>query len=352
MDGGLMTTATDPRAWETPGAELVAPGIHRIPLPLPGDSLRAVNVYALERGNKQVDLVDGGWAVEAAVTELDRALSSIGSSIDGVGRVFVTHLHRDHYTLAVLLRRRYGTQVLIGAGEKSGLAAVADHHDDLLPAPFVERMRWHGAGDLLDLIEASDGDVMEPINADVWEQADIWLQDAEQFQVGGHQLDVISTPGHTIGHSVFRVRSAGVLFTGDHVLPHITPSIGFEANLTGSPLTRYLSSLRLILGLPDHRMLPAHGPVIDSTHARVREILEHHDLRLEKTMEALEHGGDNARDIAAALPWTRRDRNLTDLPPFEQVLAVNETATHLDHLVETGAIRRLETAAAARYAVQ
>jgi len=290
--------------------------------------------------------------VEAAVTELDRALTSIGSSIDRVGRVFVTHMHRDHYTLAVLLRRRYGTRVLVGAGEKRGLAAVAHHHDDLLPAPFVERMRWHGAGDLLDLIEATDRDVMEPINADVWEEADSWLNDADRFEVGDHRLEVISTPGHTIGHSVFRVRTAGVLFTGDHVLPHITPSIGFEADSTGSPLTRYLSSLRLLLDLPDHRMLPAHGPVIDSTHVRVREILEHHDVRLEKTMVAIERGGDNSRDVAAALPWTRRDRTLTDLPLFEQVLAVNETAAHLEHLVETGAVRRLETAAACRYAVK
>ncbi|GAF49544.1 MBL fold metallo-hydrolase [Rhodococcus wratislaviensis] len=348
----MTTTATDPRAWETPGAELVAAGIHRIPLPLPGDSLRAVNVYALSREGKQVDLIDGGWAVEAAVTELERALTSIGSSIDRVGRVFVTHMHRDHYTLAVLLRRRYGTQVLVGAGEQDGLAAVAHHHDDLLPAPFVERMRWHGAGELLGLIEAMDGDVMEPINADVWEAADGWLHDADQFEVGDHELEVISTPGHTIGHSVFRVRAAGVLFTGDHVLPHITPSIGFEADSTGSPLTRYLSSLQLLLDLPDHRMLPAHGPVIDSTHARVREILEHHDLRLEKTMAALGQGGGTACDVAAALPWTRRNRTLTDLSLFDQVLAVSETAAHLDHLVETGSARRRETPTECRYTVR
>ena len=36
----------DRHAWERPGAFEVAPGVHRIPLPLPGDALKAVNVYA------------------------------------------------------------------------------------------------------------------------------------------------------------------------------------------------------------------------------------------------------------------------------------------------------------------
>ena len=51
--------------WTEPGAFPVAPGVHRIPLPLPQDGLRAVNVYALETADGLV-LVDGGWAVPAA----------------------------------------------------------------------------------------------------------------------------------------------------------------------------------------------------------------------------------------------------------------------------------------------
>ncbi|MFC9839660.1 hypothetical protein ACFVKB_38625 [Rhodococcus sp. NPDC127530] len=34
--------------WSTPGAYRVAEGIHRIPLPLPMDALKAVNVYVIE----------------------------------------------------------------------------------------------------------------------------------------------------------------------------------------------------------------------------------------------------------------------------------------------------------------
>ena len=46
----------DRHAWERPGAHEVAPGVHRIPLPLPGDSLKAVNVYVTVTGGNELFL--------------------------------------------------------------------------------------------------------------------------------------------------------------------------------------------------------------------------------------------------------------------------------------------------------
>ena len=37
--------------WTAPGVFRCAPGVHRIPLPLPIDGLRAVNVYAIADGD-------------------------------------------------------------------------------------------------------------------------------------------------------------------------------------------------------------------------------------------------------------------------------------------------------------
>ena len=48
----------DRHAWEQPGAHEEAPGVWRIPLPLPGDSLKAVNVYAVADGDRLV-MIDG-----------------------------------------------------------------------------------------------------------------------------------------------------------------------------------------------------------------------------------------------------------------------------------------------------
>ena len=89
--------------------------------------------------------------------------------------------------------------------------------------------------------------------------------------MGDRTLRVVATPGHTQGHVVFRDEAAGLLFAGDHVLPHITPSIGFEAVPVELALGHYLRSLRLVREMPDMRLLPAHGPVRPSVHDRVDE---------------------------------------------------------------------------------
>lgn len=51
--------------WTAQGAWPVAEGIHRVPLPLPMDALRAVNVYVIETGSG-LTLIDGGWAISEA----------------------------------------------------------------------------------------------------------------------------------------------------------------------------------------------------------------------------------------------------------------------------------------------
>src|SRR3954447_6864087 len=86
--------------WTEPGAHPVAPGVHRLPLPLPMDGLRAVNVYVLETPDG-LTLVDGGWAIpEARAVFLD-GLRQLGASLGDIRRFLVTHMHRDHYTQAV-----------------------------------------------------------------------------------------------------------------------------------------------------------------------------------------------------------------------------------------------------------
>jgi glyoxylase-like metal-dependent hydrolase (beta-lactamase superfamily II) len=99
-----------------------------------------------------------------------------------------------------------------------------------------------------------------------------------------------------------------VMFAGDHVLPHITPSIGFEQNHSELPLGDYLDSLKLVRGLPDRRLLPAHGPVSPSVHARVDELLDHHDTRLSRIAELVDRQAGTAAEVAGRLRWTRRER--------------------------------------------
>ena len=135
---------------------------------------------------------------------------------------------------------------------------------------------------------------------------------------------------------VFHDPANGLLFAGDHVLPTITPSIGFEPVLSPNPLGDFLDSLATVRARPDARLLPAHGPVTDSVHKRVDELVAHHGKRLDETLAAIARGAVSAYDVASQLTWTRRERTLDELDPFNQMLAIAETAAHLELLAAQG----------------
>ena len=337
MDRSAVTAAsTGPRpapdrTWTVPGAFAVAPGVHRIPLPLPNDALRAVNVYAIEDGDSLV-LIDSGWALAEARAQLETALAALGRALDDVTRFLITHVHRDHYTQGVVLRREFGTRLSLGIGERPSLElSVSGRHIRL--EGQVGRLRRAGAAQVIRALRAAFP--AQP-TTQIWELPDDWLDGPDDITLRTRKLTPLPTPGHTRGHLVFRDEAAGLLFAGDHVLPHITPSIGFEPAPAVSPLADYLQSLRLVRQLPDTALLPAHGPVTGSVHTRIDELLAHHAIRLDASQQAVERGSTTAYEVARQLTWTRRERALDDLDPFNQMLAVMETAAHLDVLVMQG----------------
>jgi glyoxylase-like metal-dependent hydrolase (beta-lactamase superfamily II) len=148
---------------------------------------------------------------------------------------------------------------------------------------------------------------------------------------------------------VFRDAAGGVLFAGDHVLPSITPSIGFEPLLSASPLGDFLGSLAKVRRLPDSRLLPAHGPTAPSVHARIDELVDHHGRRLDEILAAVEAGATTAFEVAEILRWTRRSRTLEELDYFNQMLAVAETGAHLTLLVAQNRLSQFEEAGVYRY---
>ena len=305
--------------------------MHRIALPLPNDGLRAVNVYAV-RSDDGLVLIDGGWALAESEQRLVSSLAELGFGLRDIRTFLVTHMHRDHYTQAVAVRRKVGTHVSLGIGEQANLqVAMRLSRQPLRPDRLSHLLRT-GATELLSRMQAGGG-IGLPGPARDWELPDSWLHDGGRVQVGNRSLRVIATPGHTQGHVVFHDAEAGLLFAGDHVLPLITPSVGLEAAPARFPLRDYLDSLRLMFGLPDAMLLPAHGPVTGSVHQRVTELLAHHENRLAASAAAVAGGAGTAYQAALALPWTRHEKAFADLDPENQLLAVAETAAHLDVLV-------------------
>jgi glyoxylase-like metal-dependent hydrolase (beta-lactamase superfamily II) len=311
----------------------VTDGVFRIPLPLPDDALRAVNVYAIADGDG-LTLVDGGWAIADAQQRLTSSLAEVGFHLSDIRRILVTHIHRDHYSQALAIRELLGIRVLLGEHERSnidmfqmarqrgqseyyGLARMVRSGAQHLGEMLSERIRqWP----VLPYDLAPDG----------------WLTHDETVELTDRRLAVLHTPGHTVGHVAFRDPDANILFAGDHVLPHITPSISLEAAQPALPLADYLASLTMIRSLPDQQLLPAHGPAGGSVHARVDELVAHHEERLVATAAALDAGPETAFEVAGVLRWTRRGLRLTDLDVEHSSFAIGESLAHLDLLVARG----------------
>ena len=329
------------RHWAAEGAWHVDDGIYRIPLPLPSDVLKAVNVYVIE-ADDGLTMIDGGWAIDVAREVLERCLRQLDAGFGDIRRFLVTHVHRDHYSMAAALGMEFGADVALGAEEKATLDVLNDHARPRTETPFFASLVSAGAEELAERWNQVENAVPDQA---VWLYPDTWLVGDHAIPVGSRTLQAVHTPGHTAGHYVFAERSAELLFAGDHVLPTITPSIGFTMPPAPNPLGDFMASLTKVRALPDLQVLPAHGPVAPSSHARVDQLLVHHELRLAKTLAALANGSVTALDVAHELGWTRHERSFDELDLFNQGIAAMETKAHLELLVARGQAGRAMTSA-------
>jgi glyoxylase-like metal-dependent hydrolase (beta-lactamase superfamily II) len=137
------------------------------------------------------------------------------------------------------------------------------------------------------------------------------------------------TPGHTYDHLCLVDPEFGVVLTGDHVLPTITPHIS-GTSPHEDPLALFFQSLQRMMDITDVSVaLPAHGHPFADLGGRAEHIIEHHEERL-----------DIIRNAQADLP----NGTVAD---FMRVLfherswgemAESETYAHLEHLRQLGEI--------------
>lgn len=103
------------------------------------------------------------------------------------------------------------------------------------------------------------------------------LADGDVIDIGGREIEVFHTPGHSPGHLCFYERKTGYLFTGDLVYKDVLfayyPSTDPEA---------YLVSLEKITALPVQKVFPAHHSLDIQP-----EIL----IRMRETFKELKEGG-------------------------------------------------------------
>ncbi|CAJ1581021.1 MBL fold metallo-hydrolase [[Mycobacterium] wendilense] len=341
----MAPTSTNAR--DTAHVHRIAPRVVRVELPLPLPDLKVINAYIIE-GGTGITLVDPGWSTAESEGLLLAALHGLGYSRSDVQRILVTHAHWDHYTLAVKWRDELGAELMLGAGERHSIEAF-DAAEGIHPVQRQMLLRA-GAPELARVIAQTPWEPYED-NAP-FDPPDRWLHGGERIDCGGTQILARATPGHTRGHIVYTDESAGLAFTGDHLLPRITPSIAFERTPEPLPLRSFLDSLRLFTDLPDHRMLPAHGGVDNTTAVRAAELIEHHRERLTAVADLVaRRGSATAYDIAAQMRWTRHDRAIAELNPIHRMVAVLEVMAHLDLLVHRGELAADDSEPVAQFTV-
>ncbi len=301
---------------------LAAPGVRRIPLPLPF-ALKLVNAYLVE-GDHGWAIVDTGLHTAEAEQVLRAALAAAGIGLDDVRRVFVTHLHPDHIGMAGTLRAS-GAEVLMHRPEIAAARRTwSPDHEAVeatyrwferhgMPPDVDQQMKqaWIAMGERVDPIEP-----VEPVD------------DGEALDLGGRAMRVVWTPGHTDYHAVLFEEATGVLFAGDHVLPKITSNVGLYPFSRDDPLGDFLTALRAVAKLPVRRVLPAHGDPFDDLVGRVEALLAHHAARLDATVEALGNDHRDAYTVCRALFPVLRSAH-------EERFALAETLAHLRHLERT-----------------
>ncbi|MEO5335924.1 MAG: MBL fold metallo-hydrolase [Magnetospirillum sp. WYHS-4] len=312
----------------------VAPGIlwHRQPLPF---KLDHINLWLLEDG-------DGWCAVDTGIdlSECRAAWGELAGRLFGgrpLRRMIVTHFHPDHLGLAGWLRQRFGTELWMTLGEwATGRMLALDTDGACMP----DFRRFYGAAGF----DAKAMAVMEtrgnpyPERVHPIPAAYRRLNDGDEVPVGGRTWRVIVGRGHSPEHAALYCAEAGVLISGDQVLPRISPNISvWPQEPEADPLRLFLDSLSSFRTLPgDTLVLPSHDRPFRGLSTRLEQLARHHDARLAETLEACAEPR-TAVDILRRL--FRRD-----LDDHQLFFAIGESLAHLHFLMGEGQVERLRRA--------
>ncbi|MEY9213642.1 MBL fold metallo-hydrolase [Thermobifida halotolerans] len=313
---------------ELPPVEEVADGLWSIPVPFPDSSLGHTLVYALHTARGPV-LVDAGCDHEESWRGLCAGLETAGTRIEDVHGVVVTHFHGDHLGLAGRVRAASG-------------AWVAAHRADIDRARFLRHLtpqefretelgQLRRAGASEDEIRAHAAALPPLLPLPLPDRA---LVPGELADLPGHRLRVVWTPGHTPGHVCLHLEDAGLLLTGDHLLPRITPHIAlYPLDADHDPLGDFLDSLTRVAKLGATTALPAHEHRFTGIPERAATIADHHEDRLAELSRLLSSSPATLWTLTSRLSWRRGwDR----MPVSTRRLAASEIAAHLRLLHRRG----------------
>ncbi|MFB6842811.1 MBL fold metallo-hydrolase [Streptomyces sp. NPDC056361] len=135
------------------------------------------------------------------------------------------------------------------------------------------------------------------------------LGEGDVVTVGGLELRVVPTPGHTSDSLSFHLPADRAVLTGDTILGRGTTMVAHPDGRLGD----YLDSLRRLRSLTVddgvHTVLPGHGPVLEDAQGAVEFYLAHRAGRLAQVESAVAGGLRTAAEVVAHV-YADVDRSL------------------------------------------
>ncbi len=366
-----MSSPSPSRQEREPASEEVTevrPGIFRLQLPITLPGLGHVNCYALT-DRHGVTLVDPGLPDPHSHAELTRRLAQLDATTERVHTVIITHSHPDHFGGVGRIRRSVGAEVVA----HRHFAALFDPHDDDLgelhdiatrpddgfdPVAFAHALLDDDEPTELPIRRSPWGSVLSFPSLDEVRHMRTWdvdsrqgfltpnptvrVDDGDVRVIGDRQWRMIHTPGHTGDHLCLFDEDDGVLLSGDHVLPTITPHIS-GMTPSADALADFFDGLERIGSLAGVEIaFPAHGNPFSDVARRTRDIAQHHQDRLDTIIDIAGQLGET--DVVTISHELFKERSWGSM-------AESETYAHLEHLRLAGRARSRDVDGMLVYAV-
>ena len=302
----------------------VQPGVFLLHLPLPMKPT-IVNVF-LVRGGDEWALIDTGMNTGDSKNAIQSILQEIGIAPTAIRKLICTHHHPDHFGASAFLKELTGARLYMHRleYEKSLTFAPANRS-----AEAVVFFKLNGIP-----IERF---VHIPSPSEFWSgmyataKPDEYIEDGDVLHVGEREIEVVWTPGHAPGHCVLYLRREKLMVVGDHLLPKITPHVGYFPGGVPDPLGDFLESQRKVQRFDVDEILPAHGAVYRDHIHRANQLIQHHHYRMEVMLDVIKAKPAPAYEVA-----TKAFNFDHDAPLSYQFPATFETLAHLVHMRTLG----------------
>ncbi|CAM5571594.1 MBL fold metallo-hydrolase [Streptomyces narbonensis] len=320
-------------------------GVWSLRVPIPDNPLGHTLVHVLDTDRGPV-LVDTGWDDPTSWAELTSGLGALGLSVQEIHGVVITHHHPDHHGLSGRVREESGAWIAMHAADTAVVRRTREAEPGTWLDYMTQKLTAVGAPEehVAPLRAARAAGRMRTLPGLRSAVPDREIVPGELLDLTGRRLRAIWTPGHTPGHVCLHLEEQhpaglpghGRLFSGDHLLPGISPHIGLYENPGDAhetdPLGDYLDSLERIGRLGVAEVLPAHQYAFADAAGRVDELLTHHEERLTGLL-ALLATPLTPWQLAERMEW---NRPWAEIPHGSRNIAVSEAEAHVRRLVKLG----------------